>query len=202
MMLYSVRGTLLTFAPGYAVVECAGVGYKCLTSMHTLQKLPSTGTEVRLFTHLNVREDAVELFGFWDEEELGCFKLLTSVSGVGPKVGLAILSALSPDRVALAIAGGDSKALTKASGVGPKLAQRIVLELKDKLKSADLHFAQDETMVNATLDTGNASEAIAALSVLGYSQSEAASAIAKCDPAMPVEEMIKSALKSLSGLRK
>ena len=201
-MIYSVRGPLVHMEPGLAVVECAGVGYKCLTSMHTLSKLPQRGSEVTLYTHLNVREDAVDLFGFYDQTELNCFKMLTSVSGVGPKVGLAILSILSPDKVALSIVGGDSKALTKAAGVGPKLAQRIVLELKDKLKGADLSFGREETAVNVALDVGNSAEAIAALSVLGYSQSEAAAAVAKMDPSLPVEEMIKLALKALSNPRK
>ncbi len=198
-MIYSVRGPLLHKEPGMAVVECAGVGYKCLTSLNTLSRLPQRGEEVTLFTHLNVREDAVDLFGFYDQSELNCFKMLTSVSGVGPKAGLAILSVLSPDQVALSVVGGDAKALTRAAGVGPKLAQRIVLELKDKLKNVELVFDGKEPAAHVSLDVGNAGEAIAALTVLGYTQSEAAGAVARLDSALPVEELIKRALKALSG---
>ena len=133
-MIYSVSGTLVHLEPGVAVVECGGVGFKCLTSMNTQRKLPNIGGQVKLYTKLNVREDAMDLFGFATLAELSCFTMLTAVSGVGPRVGLAILSELAPEQVALAVASGDSKALTRASGVGAKLAQRIALELKDKVK--------------------------------------------------------------------
>ncbi|MFR2561324.1 MAG: Holliday junction branch migration protein RuvA [Anaeromassilibacillus sp.] len=133
-MFYSIKGTLTHMEPGFVVVECAGVGFKCLTTLSTQRTMPQIGEQVKLFTHLNVREDAMDLFGFATMMELNCFKMLTAVSGVGPKVGLAILSELSPEQVAMAAASGDSKSLTRASGVGAKLAQRIVLELKDKVK--------------------------------------------------------------------
>lgn len=132
-MLYSVRGKLIHMEPRTAVIECAGVGYKCFITMHTARQLPALGGEVILYTILSVREDAVDLFGFADQGELNCFRQLTSVSGVGPKAAVAILSELSPERVAMAVASGDYKTLTRASGVGPKLAQRIVLEMKDKV---------------------------------------------------------------------
>ena len=133
-MLYSVRGTLIHMEPRIAVVECGGVGFRCYITMNTARQLPKEGEEASLYTMISVREDAIELFGFADQGELNCFKQLTAITGVGPKAAIAILSELSPERVALAVAGGDYKTLTRAPGVGPKLAQRIVLELRDKVK--------------------------------------------------------------------
>ena len=133
-MIDSLHGTLIHTEPGVAVVECGGIGFKCMISQNTQRTLPPNGEKVKIFTLLNVREDALDLFGFASRNECGCFKMLTSVTGVGPKAALSILSELSPEQVAMAAASGDSKALTRASGVGPKLAQRIVLELKDKVK--------------------------------------------------------------------
>ena len=115
-MLYRLRGSLIHTEPSFAVIECAGVGYKCYTTMNTQRSLPAIGKEAVLYTHMNVREDAVDLFGFSSLAELNCFKLLTSVSGVGPKVGLAILSVLSPEQVAVAVAAGDFKNLNDGSG--------------------------------------------------------------------------------------
>ena len=132
-MYYSLRGNIIHLGPNIAVVECAGVGYKCQTTINTIKNL-KVNKEAKLYTHLNVREDAMELFGFYTEEELSAFKTLIGVSGVGPKVGLAILSVLSPQQISIAIASEDLKAITMAPGVGKKLAQRIVLELKDKFK--------------------------------------------------------------------
>lgn len=197
-MLYSVRGTLIHREMNMAVVECGGVGYQCFVTLNTARQLPSVGSEAMLYTYLNVREDAVELFGFADSSELSCFKMLTSVNGVGPKVGLAILSELSPDRVALAIAGGDFKALTKAQGVGPKLAQRIVLELKDKVgvPTADTAVSLSGA-VGAPNASGNAAEAVSALTVLGFSASEASAVVAKLDSALPVGELVRQALRTL-----
>lgn len=197
-MLYSVRGKLIHTEPGFAVVECAGVGYKCLTTLSTLSGLPRLGEEVTLYTHLNVREDAVDLFGFGDLGELSCFRMLISVSGVGPKAALSILSSMSPERFALCVATGDTKSL-KCPGVGPKIAQRIVLELKDKISKEAVAqgFQADLPAVGA--DTSSAAaEAISALVVLGYSQAEAAMAVGKCDPSASVEDMIKFGLKKLA----
>ena len=132
-MLYCVKGELIHLEPRMAVICCGGVGFRCQITMNTARQMPSIGSEAMLYTIMNVREDAIELFGFAAQDELTCFKQLTAISGVGPKVGISILSELSPERVALAVAAGDYKALTKAAGVGPKLAQRIVLELKDKV---------------------------------------------------------------------
>lgn len=199
-MFYSIKGTLTHTEPNIAVVECGGVGFLCRTTMNTQKVLPQIGQEAKLYTHLNVREDALELFGFATQGELNCFKLLTNISGVGPKVGLAILSALTPEQVAAAAATGDSKAFTRANGVGPKLGQRIVLEMKDKVKSMQ---AADPGMT--PLPAGvpsaavNAEAAVNALTVLGYSSSEASSAVARLDSSLPVEELIRQALKGFAG---
>ena len=131
-MIYSVRGKLIHTEAELAVVECGGVGYACRTTFNTLQKIAGED-EVSLFTYLSVREDAMELYGFAEREELKCFKLLLSVSGVGPKAALSILSGMNTQRFALCVATGDSKSLTQVKGIGAKTAQRIILELKDKL---------------------------------------------------------------------
>ena len=132
-MFYSLQGILKIAKPSLAVVDCHGVGYKCFISDTTLSSLPPVGGEVFLFTYLAVREDAMDLYGFFREEELDFFKLLISVSGIGPKAAMAILSAFTPEQLAVSIAAGDAKAITKAQGVGAKTAQRLVLELKEKL---------------------------------------------------------------------
>lgn len=199
-MIYSVRGKLIRKEPNLAVVECAGVGYACRTTLNTLSRLGSIGSEVFLLTYLYIREDAVELFGFASEQELNCFKMLISVSGVGPKAGLAILSDTSPEGFALNVATGDYKAFTKTKGIGPKLAQRVVLELKDKITNEQLTSSvTGDTDFKAVTEGGNTSEAISALVVLGYSQAEAASVIAKLDPSLSVEELIKNALKKIAA---
>ena len=201
-MIYSVTGTLIHIEPGVAVVECGGVGFKCLTSMGTLRRLPSIGGQVKLYTKLNVREDAMDLFGFATTSELNCFNMLTSVSGVGPRVGLAILSELDPEKVALAVASGDSKALTRASGVGAKLAQRITLELKDTVKkmgvSGEIGAALAEPGGVASA-AGNAANAVSALAVLGYTPSEAAAVVAKFDSSLPTEELIRLSLREMGS---
>ena len=202
-MYYSVRGKLIHNEPGIAVIECGGVGYKCFVSMNTLRTLPRIGEEVMLFTHLNVREDAMDLFGFKTNAELQCFKMLTNITGVGPKVGLAILSELTPENVAMAAASGDSKAFSRANGVGPKLAQRITLELKDKVKgifgtenTQDLGTGGGTTPVNNA--SSNAAAAVQALGALGYSPSEAAAAVGKIDSSLKTEEIIRLALRALA----
>ena len=200
-MYYSLRGTLV-YSDGYsAVVECAGVGYQCAISSQTYAALPQTGEQVLLYTALVVREDAMELYGFATDSEKKCFKILTSVSGVGAKVALAILSVLTADQVAFAVIAGDAKSLTAASGVGPKLAQRIVLELKDKFKGAQAQFsAQALSQPAVPAGAGNArTEAVAALMALGYTQAEALSALSGCDEGSTTEEMIRMALKALAG---
>lgn len=197
-MLYRLRGSLIHTEPSFAVIECAGVGYKCYTTMNTQRSLPAIGKEAVLYTHMNVREDAVDLFGFSSLAELNCFKLLTLVSGVGPKVGLAILSVLSPEQVAVAVAAGDFKTLTMAQGVGNKLAQRVILELKDKLKA--LGGGEEVTAAAGVVNAaGNAAEAMNALTVLGYTPSDVAPVVAKFDSSLPVEELIRLTLKAMAG---
>ncbi|HIR47622.1 MAG TPA: Holliday junction branch migration protein RuvA [Candidatus Caccousia avicola] len=200
-MIYSVSGTLVHLEPGVAVVECGGVGFKCLTSMNTQRKLPNIGGQVKLYTKLNVREDAMDLFGFATLAELSCFTMLTGVSGVGPRVGLAILSELAPEQVALAVASGDSKALTRASGVGAKLAQRIALELKDKVKKMGVVTEGGAPVSPAGVMSaaGNAANAVSALAVLGYTPSEAASVVAKFDSSLPTEELIRLSLREMGS---
>ncbi|MFQ8600505.1 MAG: Holliday junction branch migration protein RuvA [Oscillospiraceae bacterium] len=199
-MYYSVRGTLLHTEPGVAVIECGGVGYKCFTTFTTMSKLPAIGGEAMLYTFLHVKEDALDLFGFSDTAELTCFRQLLTVSGVGPKVALAILSDLTPGRLALAVVSGDAKTLTRCQGVGNKTAQRIVLELKDKMKGAEIGGGDVAAAASVgAIPDSNAGEAIAALVVLGYSQSEAAAAVGGLQPDLSVEDMIKHGLGALAG---
>ncbi len=197
-MIYSIRGELIHTEPNLAVVECAGVGYACRTTVNTLARIKNGG-EVKLFTYLHVTENGVDLFGFADTSELDCFKLLISVSGVGPKAALSILSDITPVKLALCISTGDSKTLTKSPGIGAKIASRIVLELKDKIakeqniKSSDLQPA-------ASFPAGNnVSEALTALAVLGFNPAQAQNSLAGADPAMSVEELIKYGLKNLAN---
>ena len=199
-MIYSVTGNVVDFDANNVCVDVNGVAFRCMTTFTTSQKCASTGMKVTLYTYLNVREDAMELFGFYDKTEMDCFKMLITVNGVGPKMGLAILSELTPDKVALSIAAGDYKALTKANGVGPKLAQRICMELKDKVgkSMANVTSSVDLTAVSSTLTNSNTAEAVAALEMLGYSQSDASVAVSKIDSSLSVEEIIKQALKMLS----
>jgi Holliday junction DNA helicase RuvA len=197
-MIASLRGKLIYTDAACAVVECGGVGYKCFVTKNTLYNLPPKNEEVFLHTFLAVREDAMDLYGFREIEELDAFKLVTSVNGVGAKMGLALLSEFTASQLTLYIASGDYKALTAASGVGPKLAQRIVLELKDKVGS----LQSGDTLVikavgNATVNS-NTKEAISALVSLGYTQSEASLAVGKLDPALSTEDLIKQALKTLA----
>jgi Holliday junction DNA helicase RuvA len=195
-MIYSLNGILIHTAPGTAVIECGGVGFRCATTSSTLRKLPKLGEQATLYTYLSVREDALDLFGFADEKELSCFRMLISVNGVGPKAALSILSESGPEKFALNVASGDAKALTAAPGVGMKLAQRIVLELHDKIsgEQAAEGFAD---MGGVPTASGSSEEAVNALSVLGYSRSEAAVAVGRCDGTKPVEEIIKQALRLL-----
>lgn len=197
-MLYSLRGTLIHMEAGFVVIECGGVGYKCLTTMSTQRSLPKLHTEATLYTQLNVREDAVELFGFATQGELSCFKMLTAISGVGPKAGLAILSELTPEQVAMCVASNDSKTLTRAQGVGPKLAQRIVLELKDKLKGftpGGEAFLPGDTV--QAIEEGNIGKAVAALAVLGYSSADVTPVLSRLDSNLTVEQLISATLREM-----
>ncbi|MCD8367172.1 MAG: Holliday junction branch migration protein RuvA [Clostridiales bacterium] len=201
-MFYYLSGTVAHVAPYLAVIDCGGVGYACKTTNYTLSTLRK-GEQAKLYTHLAVKEDDVALYGFATEEERNLFLLLISVSGVGPKAALSILSTSAPSSLALAIITGDLKALTSAPGVGKKLAQRIVLELKDKLaKEQDAQF-QNGGVAPANQDTvipeDKLSEAGAALQVLGYHQSEINTALKGLDTsALTLEELVKQALKRLA----
>lgn len=201
-MFYSLTGKIIHKDEQSVAILCGSVGFKCFTTRSTLAKINASGnSEETLFTYLNVREDALDLFGFYTNEELDAFKLLLGVSGVGPKAALAILSELTPDSFAVAVASGDTKAITQANGVGPKLAQRIVLELKDKISNVSFISEESSTLSSAVSQVGaknNTSEAIAALTALGYSQTEASVAISKLDRSLSVEELIKGALKNMT----
>ncbi len=201
-MLYHVRGTLTLCESGFAVVECGGVGYQLTVSLNTAERLGAKiREEVRLYTHLQVREDGVELFGFFDKEELSAFRLLISVSGVGPKAAMSILSQLSTDRFAYAVASEDVKALAKAPGIGAKTAARIVLELKDKVtKTVPASGAQTTAPTTASAHaSGKLSEAADALSVLGYSRAEITEALRTIDTAsLTLEGIITAALRRFS----
>ncbi len=199
-MIYSLNGTLIYSDHISAVIECGGVGYKFLASTKTLSALPSKGKQTFVYTYMNVKEDAVDLYGFADPGELELFKMITSVNGVGPKIGIALLSDFTTDTLSLAIASGDAKTLTKASGVGLKLAQRIVLELKDKM-SGGLAVGDNSVSSSSAVDISDGSspkDAIAALVQFGYSHSEAAAVVAKCDLSKSTEDIIKQALRLLS----
>lgn len=198
-MIYSLNGKIILTEPNAVVIECGGVGYKCLTTMNTIRSLPRTGEQAMVYTHMIVREDAVELCGFAERSELNCFRLLTSVSGVGAKVAIAILSVLTPEQLALAVSVGDSKMLTKASGVGNKLAQRITLELKDKVRNiapaGSVNTA--EISPSAVVPEGNISKAIGALAVLGYTPDDVTPYMTGIDPSLPVEKIIGETLRAI-----
>ena len=198
-MIATLNGKLIIKELNYVVVECGGVGIKCFVTQHTHSTVGNIGDNVFLYTYLVVREDALDLYGFSDNGELEVFKLITSVSGVGSKIGLAILSEFTADKIMLYIASGDAKSLTAASGVGIKLAQRIVLELKDKVGSVSLGDASIDvkSVGNATANSSS-KEAIEALVSLGYTQSEASLAVGRLDQSLDTNELIKQALKSLA----
>lgn len=199
-MFYYVDGTVTVLKQGLAVIDCGGVGYACHASQNTIGKL-KIGTRARLLTYLNVREDIFELYGFIDEEEQSCFEMMIGVSGVGPKAALSILSVAPPDRLALSIITGDEKMLMQAPGIGKKIAQRIVLELRDKMSKEQLETASASSPMAAAAVSGGVNhtqEAVAALMVLGYTQAEALHAMEGLDAAgMDAEEIIRQCLKKL-----
>lgn len=198
-MLYNIRGKLTVSDVNFIVVECGGVGFKCFTTLNTVKTIGKIGDEVNVFTYLAVREDAMDLYGFASLDELNAFKLLISVSGIGPKAAAAILSELAPDRLAVCIASGDAKAITKAQGVGKKTAERVVLELKDKMGTIAVGGASDVvSSVAAVGESSNSSEAVEALVALGYSQSDAAVVVGSMDKSLSVDEMIRNGLKQLA----
>ncbi|MDR0839007.1 MAG: Holliday junction branch migration protein RuvA [Oscillospiraceae bacterium] len=196
-MFYYLEGTVAILEPNLAVIDCGGVGYACHTTLATLSRL-ELGKKVRLYTYCNIKEDAFDVFGFHSTSEKRCFELLLSVSGVGPRAALAILSACTPDALAIAVITDDVAALTRAPGVGKKLAQRVILELKDKV-SKEAESLKGSGFVPPSQDTpgGRAAEAQAALAVLGYTPGEISGLMRKLDvESMTTEEIIKAALKS------
>ena len=204
-MIYCLTGKIVKKSMNAVVLSCGGVGYYAQCPASVAGALPGVGREATIYTVMSVTENNVSLYGFATEEQQACFEMLTAVSGVGPKVGLAILSVMEPERVALAISAGDHKAFKAASGVGPKLAQRIVLELKDKVAKGFVDGISLEDVAGASAQTPAAqssSQAIAALVSLGYSQSEAALAVSKIDATLPVEEIIKLALRGMAAGRR
>lgn len=199
-MIYNVNGTLTYTEPTFAVVECGGVGFKCFVSMNTLKDLTSIGTRVNLFTYMSVREDAMDLFGFSTQAELQAFKLLITVSGVGPKAAIAILSVLSPDRLSIAVSSGDVKSIQAANGVGKKTAERVVLELKDKMVGVGSASAASVVEgIQSVAASSNAQEAVEVLVSLGFNQSDAAMVVGTMDKSLSVDDMIRKGLKQLSS---
>lgn len=201
-MFYSLSGEIIHQEPGCVVIQCGGVGFSCTVSGYTQRTLPAGG-DATLYTQMVVSQDNIALYGFASRAELSCFKMLTGVSGIGNKTAMSLLSAMSPEQLAISVASGDHKALTCAQGIGPKQAQRIVLELKDKMAGlgapADMSSAGSAAVSAVPNVAVNASEAIRALMVLGYSSGEASALVAKLDPTLPVEQLIAQALRSANS---
>lgn len=196
-MIYSLRGNLIYKEPSMAVIECGGVGYSCKITENTYSQLKNINEEQFLYTHMSVREDNIELFGFSSQDELNCFKLLISVNGVGAKAGISILSALTPERLVLAISSDDSKAISKAKGVGTKIAQRIVLELKSKIAKEDITITGGAFAEDVPSNVSNFEEAIQGLMALGYSQSEVMPIIKKLSADLSTSDIIREVLKRM-----
>ena len=202
-MIYSVTGKLVHAEPELAVINCGGVGYACKTTLTTISAISGITGDVTLYTHLIIREDSADLYGFAGYDELHWFRQLITVSGVGAKAALTILSGMTVSALALAIASGDAKAFTKLKGIGTKTAQRIVIDLKSKVTNGNelLSVSASELQGVAGAAVGGvASEAVAALISLGYSQSDAATAVAKQGSDKSVEQLIKGALRTLAGM--
>ena len=197
-MFYFIRGTVVHTAPGLVVIDAHGVGYALNTSYLSASSV-KTGDTATFYTYLYVREDIFDLYGFATQEELTCFKQLIAISGVGPKAAAAILGVVTPQKLALAVVTGDEKALCQAPGIGKKLAQRIILELKDKMAKNQLESVSEAEGLPADLPSGGAlDDALAALTVLGYSRAQALAALKGADAAaMSVDELIRTALKKL-----
>ena len=196
-MIYYVSGKVTILEPGLAVIDCGGVGYGCRVTAYTAAQL-KLNTDARLFVTESIREDAYDLYGFISREEQRCFALLTGINGVGPKAALSILSAGGPQNFTLAVMTGDEKMLTAAQGVGKKIAQRIILELKDKLGGSNMEFDLSAgAAAVAPQGSGSRALATAALQELGYSPSEISLALKGADPSAPTEELVRYALKAM-----
>ena len=201
-MIKFIRGKLVSVEEDRAIVEVNGVGYGIFMSVQAMSRLPRMGAEVKIHTYLNVKEDAMQLFGFLTRDDLMIFKLLIGVNGIGPKGGQAILSVLSPDDLRFAVLAGDVKAISAAPGIGKKTAEKLILELKDKLKIEDAleHKASDMDISRDAVDTNQVqSEAVQALVALGYGSTEALKAVKQIPPedSADVESVLKRALKLL-----
>lgn len=198
-MLAYIKGTLEEIQDDSVIVDNHGMGYRIFTSGMDLGRMPALGEKVTLHLHMNIREDDISLYGFLNKEALRLFQLLISVSGVGPKVALAVLSALTVNDIQMAVISGDAKALTKANGVGTKGAQRIIIELKDKLSLDSLLEEDVQESSGVPLDTDVVTTTAMALTSLGYSQLEATQAIRRVEHAdgMTEEELLKAALRKL-----
>ena len=196
-MIYYVSGPVTILEPGMAVIDCGGVGYGCRITAYTASQL-KLNQNARLYITESIREDAFDLYGFISREEQRCYELLTSVNGVGPKAAMAILSSGGPQNFTLAVMTGDEKMLTAAQGVGKKIAQRIILELKDKLGGSSVELDFSSGPAAAPVQTGNnAALAHAALQELGYSAAEINAALKGVDPAATTEEMVRYALRAM-----
>ena len=196
-MFYYVNGVVAEAGPNLAVIDCGGVGYACATTNYTLSQLKK-GERAKLYTHLHVREDIFELYGFSSQAELNSFRMLIGVSGVGPKAALSVLSATTPQNLALSIVTGDEKALTAAPGIGKKIAQRIILELKDKLAKEQQEIGMPAAPGIVAGEKSKAVEAAAALAVLGYTQQDIAVAMKGIDAEnLPLEEIVRQSLKKM-----
>lgn len=196
-MIYSISGILKHIDLNFVVIECGGVGFKCNASVNTISQIGDVGDDVMLFTYLAVKEDAMELYGFSTQDEHDCYLKLISVSGVGPKAAIAILSKLSPSELASAIVTDNAKAITAAQGVGPKVAQRIILELKSKFSTSSAIPSRSQPSKSVSRASNEINEAVIALEALGYSHIQAASAVNGIDPTLPASQIIKLALKNL-----
>ena len=196
-MFYYLDGTVAEILPGLAVIDCGGVGYACMATNNTLSQL-KRGERKKLFTYLNVGESVFDLYGFATQGELGSFKQLIGVSGVGPKAALAILSVCTPQELAMAVITGDEKALIAAPGIGKKIAQRIILELKDKLTKEQQEIGMPTAPGIVAGEKSKAVEAAAALAVLGYTQQDIAVAMKGVDVEnLPLEEIVRQSLKKM-----
>ena len=196
-MLYYLNGTVAVLEPGLAVIDCGGVGYGCRVTAYTAAQL-KLNTTARLYITESIREDAYEIYGFSSREEQRCYELLTAVNGVGPKAAMSILSSGGPQNFTLAVMTGDEKMLTAAQGVGKKIAQRIILELKDKIRGSSMELDFSAGPVNAPVQSGsNLALATAALQELGYSPAEISAALKGVDPKASTEDMVRHALRAM-----
>ena len=200
-MFYSLTGKVVMKDSSSAAIDCSGVAYLVNTTLSTINSLPPVGETATVYTYLAVREDALDLFGFYSKDELECFKLLITVSGVGPKAATAVLSALTPSQLAVAISSGDVKAITAAQGVGAKIAQRIVLELRSKMGSLEMSSDSLSSVADAVksgISSASKDAVDALVSAFGYSRSEASIAVGRLDPNLSTEELIRKALAVLA----